>query len=374
MYAILKRNAERIRIFLMIVLVTLCTLCLFLFWGEEDQFRKDLCYEIVTGVMFTTLTICFISIFNWMVGRKEMEDAYDEKIAKYLIDLLRGRNIKDNLISSLYNEVAAREIMKNSVAYFNDILSSSYCALIENNEPVIRENFDYRVKMFKSDFSRNIILEQYLKYKRYFRISEPNLETCELKCCFTFSTTELNKYLEDNSFFLREEIQDKQLIAQIADAMKLSDFSEISKLLNLRIYLIKGKREDAIPSNLYEIEPIGDIYDLKGIIVKIKISSKSDYIKDDKGMMSYTGRVNFSIPIPETNRFYCVFADPIIGETKFSIEFDQDLIKDIHSVDFLQLLTIANKNNVTVTEPNKYQKEFVINETILPISGIVAFW
>lgn len=149
MYAILKRNAERIRIFLMIVLVILCVLCLYFFWGEEDQFRKDLCYEIITGVMFTTLTICFISIFNWMVGQKEMDDAHDREISKHMVDLLCGRNIKDNLISSLYSEESARQIMKNSVSYFNDILCDSYCAMIVYKNPVIRGQAELPVHLLK---------------------------------------------------------------------------------------------------------------------------------------------------------------------------------------------------------------------------------
>lgn len=378
MYTILKRNAERIRIFLMIVLVVLCVVCLCVFWGDEDQFRKDLCYEIITGVMFTTLTICFISIFNWLVGQKEMDDAYERKISKHLVDLLCGHNIKDNLISSLYSEESARQIMKNSVSYFNDILCDSYCAMIEYKNPVIRENFDYRVKIFKSPETGKVEIGQYLEYKRHFRITDKNRsDSYVLKCGFAFSKEVLSDILADNSFFMREEIADEQLIKDLSNAIvKLEESpNAISNLLKLRISLMSGNKEKEISPNGYCVEPITDNKGaVKGVVVKVGIPSTPDYIKENNGMVCYTGRVKFRIPI-EKNSFDCVFADPIIGTTSFSIEFGQDLIDDIdNSVEFLPLLTIANRNNVIVSMPDKYQKEFRTSETILPISGIVVVW
>lgn len=128
--------------------------------------------------------------------------------------------------------------------------------------------------------------------------------------------------------------------------------------------------EQVVPPKNISIEPIMD----NGAVLGITFRTKVDYTDEQDGMRSYSGRVTFSIPAPARKRFYCVFADPVIGSTKFKFRIDPKMVSDIGDVEYVEILTRAGSGKGHVKRVGDYAMEFGTNDTILPKSAIIAFW
>lgn len=286
------------------------------------------------------------------------------------MDLLVGNTPdKKDIINELYSPEATTRILQNALSRLNRRLAQGYSMIAACEEDVIRENFDYSIDMYQ-DNKGEFRMEQNLKYKRYFKIPENCCTDCYLQCGFAFSTDGLNQLLEQNVYFLRKEITDTALINTLREATKKNDIMTVINKLRFSIAVNVNEQEQIVETKNISLEPIED----KGVITGILLRTKVDYTDESDGMRSYTGRVTFVIPAPEKKRFYCVFADPVIGETKFRLHINPSMVSDIRDVDYVEILTRAGSGNGHVKRVGDYTMEFCTNDTILPKSAIIAFW
>lgn len=366
-----SKYPRRIKVSMMFIIIVLCALLLFFEFGSEANFKKNVYYEIITGITFTTITVFIISIFNWIIGTKEIQEVQRDNTLQQMMDLLSGNTPdKNSIINELYSPEATSRILENALSRLNRRLAQSYCQMASCKEDVIRENFDYDISMFQNN-NGSFSMEQNLKYKRYFRLPEKASSECYLQCGFAFSTNGLNKLLEQNSYFLREEITDPALVNQLKTAANNNDVAMIIGILHLNITTTINETEYYVKTADIQLEPIKDRDDeIMGIILRTKVN----YTDEDDGFRSYFGRVSFVIPAPERKRVYCVFTDPIIGSTKFKFRIDPKMVTDINDVDYLEVLTRAGSGVEHMKRISQYTMEFCTSDTILPNSAIIAFW
>lgn len=352
----------------MLVTIIVCIMILCYEFGSEENFKKDIFYEIITGIAFTTITIFIISIFNWIIGNKDIQKAQRDDTLLRMMDLLVGNTPNNkNIINELYSPEAAKCILKNALSRLNRRLAQGYSLIAACEEDVIRENFEYNINMFQNG-NGAFRMAQNLKYKRYFKLPDNASSECYLQCGFAFSTDGLNKLLEQNIYFLREEIADPTLVAVLRDATIANNINMVIDKLQFRVVI--NEHEQRVPIKDIILEPIIDNNAIVGILLRTKV----DYTDEEDGMRSYTGRVTFVIPAPENRRFYCVFVDPVIGTTKFSFHIDPKMITNIRDVDYVEILTRAGSGKEHVERVDDYTMEFGTNDTILPKSAIIAFW
>ena len=88
--------------------------------------------------------------------------------------------------------------------------------------------------------------------------------------------------------------------------------------------------------------------------------------------ISYHAKVECRYSAKLDNRFYCIFSNPTIGTTNFSITFFDDLIEDVNSVDKITMLSNTNYSISTIADLNKI--EFKTSQAIFPRSGILIQW
>ncbi|MDE6136997.1 MAG: hypothetical protein K2F97_05935 [Muribaculaceae bacterium] len=370
-----KKKVRRYLLGLSAVVLAASAIILCVGWGGDDNFKKDFLYEIITAILFATITVVAINLSDWLVFKDDIERSHDADIAKRIWNLLKAEKAEDNIIQELYDEEAAKTVMKNSIAYFNNKISSDFCRLVTKCSNVIRENFEYIVKVDKNS-NKRFFIEQELRYIRnYIPSKEITIERPCMKCAFSFSTNELDAKLSDNSFFFREEISDTDIIDAIKELIARGKKEDIARLLNFKAFLFHKERPF-----LQTIDEI--IIDNETIIFKIFIDDKFINIKENK-MISYEGMVTCSYTTVPTSNFYCVFADTIIGKTKFSISFGRDIIRDIRKdVKFITYLTLPSEDEpgdkpddpTRITYPSERKASFETFETIFPRSGFVVNW
>lgn len=130
--------------------------------------------------------------------------------------------------------------------------------------------------------------------------------------------------------------------------------------------------EAAVPVGSIEILPIEDEDD--HTLLGVNIRTEVDFAEEDDNMRSYSGRVSFVIPAPDQRRFYCVFADPVIGNTIFRFRIDPRMVDNIKDVEYVEILTRTGEDGRHVVRTGEYSMEFHTQDTILPKSAIIAFW
>lgn len=340
----------------MLLIIAICCITLWYEFGDEANFKKDTYYEVITGIAFTTITVFIISIFNWMMGTKEIHELQREYTLSNIMDLLIGNTPgNNNIISELYTTEATNKILRNIATSISD---------------VIREDLDYEAYIYE-DASGDIKMDQNICYKRHFKLPPNSPDECYLNLGFAFNTESLNKLFEENIYFFREEITDVNLIQKLTETVDNKDTKALSELINLKITIIlNNEREQSIPSECLEVDPIclGDA--IIGFIVKTKVK----YEDKKEGMRSYCCRITFTIPAPEHRRFYCIFADPSIGSTQFKFRVSPKVVKDINDIDFVEIITRAGNGTAHIKRVSEYVREFRTKDAILPKSAIIAFW
>lgn len=378
----------------MFIIIVVCAFLLWSEFGKQDNFRKDVYYEIITGIIFTTLTVFIISLFNWLTGSKEIQEIQREDSLKQMMDLLSGNTPeKKSILDEIYSPEAAKNILDTALSRVNRRLAQGYSLIAACKTDVIRENFEYDVHIYSKDGSYR--MGQNLSYKRYFKLQPNAPDECYLYCGFAFSTKGLNKLLEENMYFIREEITNKELIDKIREAATKKDklFEENKNLwyttrvvnaktcLNLEIFTMQNGIERKAQDDKIEIQAltengIKEIQDItdKNEIIGILLRTKVEYADEDDGMRSYKGRVHFTIPAPENKRFYCVFVDPVIGSTNFKFSIDPSLVNDIKDIEYVEILTRAGSDKSHFQEQHDCTMTFSTTDTILPKSAIITFW
>lgn len=383
MYKKLKTSASRFIVILSCLLLIICIGALFWLSGGENALHSVL-KEIAEGVIFAALTVLFLNVANWIIGKKNLEEQHDADIARRIWDLLRARRTEDNIIRELYDKEAASDVMYNSISYFTAKLAHSFCKMAERGYKVIRENFSYKIKILHNRHTGIYSLGQHIRYTRHILPATDDKEIC-IKCAFTFSTNTLEELLADNSYFFREELEDEQLIATVREAALRNDAATIIEALNLDMSLFRGNTECPIPAESIKLDLIKDKKEnLRGValihtICALRNSQPADpdtpLMPSENGMISYTARVRCHFPIPRISRFFCAFVDPVIGNTKVNIAFSNDIVNNVKDdVKRITFLTMPDGDDKRITFPDKYEMLFETSETIFPSSGILTFW
>jgi len=371
-----KRKARRVILSLSVAAVFFSILILSVVWGGEQNFKKDLCYEIITGILFAGVTMGMINLGNWIIFREDLDESHDADIAKRIWSLLKAEKAEDSIIAKLYDEEAANIVMRNSIAFFNKKLASDFCNLVNVCSKVLREDMTYKVRVLKPrDDRRCVIFKQDVRYKRHYTPDG----TAYMRCGFALSNNALDAVLGDPSFFFREVISDKDILAAMKKCIENNNFDEIRNILNIHIYLHKGSR-------MVEQDNI-KIDTRNGNLVILEIVVPDEFLFDSyNGMKYYEGHIKFTYDFPPTTNFYCVFADTMIGKTSFSITFDPGVVKNIaEDLEFITFLTYAPTTNDQSTCSSKLVKQDVLtrfddgaiyetDQTIFPRSGLVVNW
>lgn len=318
-------------------------------------------------------------IMGWLFGAKDIEEEHDKDISRRIWNLLRAERTEDSIIQQLYDSESAYVVMKNSISYFSSRLSDSFCRMVNTDRSVIRENFNYKVKINFNRKTDRYSLRQHIKYIRHFSKSE--IRPMYIRCCFTYDSNALRTAFKDSSFFFREELEDTMLIERIRNLMSsgknkdvLSELDYDLSLFDLNGNEVEVAYQDIEVSDLCHPKtgvPIGVVftYSMPPTQYPLYVSNSKD------GKVSYTASVKCKYPIPSISRFLCVFSGPVIGRTKFTIEFDDDIINNAHDdVQIDQFLTTPDLDKQKICYPDAYEVQFETQETIFPTSAILTRW
>lgn len=378
MYQKIKAMTRRAKI-VMSVLTIIILIFVALWIHSADTALKEAAIEISVSVIFSAITVLLLCLMRWIVGAKDIEDEHDKDTARRIWGLLRAEKAEDSIIRQLYDREAAYLVMRNSISCFSSRLSDSFCKLVDAERSVIRENFTYRVKIFLDNKTGQYSIRQNIKYIRHFMHKSD--APIYLKTGFAFNENGLNALMSDNSFFFREQFDDINLIKTLKDAAVRNDCESIINCLSFSIQLFKGKEEVNIENSKIELETAVENGILTAIILKYRfppeyIDGENAFIQPSlDGKLSYAARIKCFYPTPKTSKFMCVFADPIIGTTNYSLEFDEDILDDVRNdAQTLKFLTIPNLKEQKITTPDNYEIFFETSETIFPISAIVTYW
>jgi len=307
-----------------------------------------------------------------MIGTKDIRAIQKEQTLAQIVDLLSGNTPNNrSIIDDIYSPDAAIRVMRCAISRLNRRLAQGYSLIAAYDTNVIRENFNYDIHIYQRR-SGEFCLAQNLCYKRYFKPKDIE-EKCYLQCGFAFSTDGLNKLIEQNMYFLREEITNPKLISILSEAARNGDVLSAVNAINLDIQTsaVYSGVETTVPASVIEILPINEN---NGKIVGVNIRTEVAFVDEDDGMRSYLGRVSFVIPTPNQRRFYCVFADPVIGSTMFRFCIDPKMVDNIKNVEYVEILTRTGEDNRHVERTGEYTMVFHTQDTILPKSAIIAFW
>lgn len=371
-----KRKARRVLLFLSGMAVFLCILVLTFVWGDEPNFKKDLCYEIITGILFAGVTICMINLGNWIIFKEDLDETHDADMAKRIWSLLKAENAEDSIIAKLYDDEAASTVMRNSIAYFNKKLADDFCNLVSSCSKVLREDFTYSVRVLKPrDEKRCVIFNQDIRYKRHY---VPD-GAAYMRCGFALTNNALDAVLSDPSFFFREVISDKGTLEEIRRVMNEGNLNEILTILKVEILLHRGGK--TVKQKDIKIKSIDNN------LIVLEVAIPEEYLQESyNGMKCYEGHLTFTYDFPPTTNFYCVFADTMIGKTSFSITFDPGIVKNMaDDLEFITFLTYAptiddnDDANSEQTKPDQITRldsgaRYETNQTIFPRSGLVVNW
>ena len=150
---------------------------------------------------------------------------------------------------------------------------------------------------------------------------------------------------------------------------------DIAPLLKFKPFLFHNERP--IQQNISEV-----IIDNETIIFKIYVDDKFIRTRENN-MICYEAMITCSYTMTPTSNFYCVFADTIIGKTKFNISFGRGIVHNIRKdVKFITFLTLPSTDEpgdkpddpTRITYISDNEASFETCETIFPRSGFVVNW
>lgn len=317
----------------------------------------DLCLQAVLAVTSTLLILLIID----SVKQEVEEEEHDNYIKDIIWDALR----MENRVLKLYNKESIEQVMQNCIGHFCPHLAESYVDYIQNNLNLFRKDFSYHVAIKKNKEDLNsILISHIISYTRFFKIADVNSDV-RLRCYFTIKAGELDNTMRNNSLFFREELLYLPLLEKIN---KVQNDKDLIKLLGVKFCI----GEDNVCIKDDDIDVVRNEY---GIEFSAKIDrcylceNEVDY---GENYISYHAKVECRYSAKLDNRFYCIFSNPTIGTTNFSITFFDDIIEDVNSVDKITMLSNTNYSISTIADLNKI--EFKTSQAIFPRSGILIQW
>lgn len=317
----------------------------------------DIFLQAVLAVMSTLFVLIIID----SVKQEVEEEEHDNYIKNIVWDALR----MDNRLLKLYNKESIEQVMQNCIGHFCPHLAKSYVDYIQNNLNIFRKDFSYHIAINSNAVDANsVLISHILSYTRFFKIDNFNQEI-RLYCRFTTKIGELDKTMHDNSFFFREELLYGPLLQKIAQT---TDNLELIKLLGVVFYI----GEDNEPIDINKIKVDRDDYGVTFSAIVDSNYLNSNEVDFGGGYVSYHAKIECEYPADLGNKFYCIFSNPTIGNTNFSITFDKNVVNDIETVDRLTMLSNTKYELTPISKHNKI--EFSTSQAIFPRSGILIQW
>ena len=336
------------------------TLLLFFILILISCFKYDFLELFLQLVLAITSTLLILIIID-SVKQEVEEEEHDKYIKDVVWDALR----MENRLLKLYNKESIKQVMENCISHFCPHLGKAYVDYILDNLSNFRKDFSYDVAIKKNSKDPNsIIISHILSYTRFFLIDNEENDVV-LECYFTIKAGCLDRTMQNNTVFFREELLYQPLLEKINSVENDRDLID---LLEIKFFL--GENKDIVDSR--NIEVVRDEFGIsfKTIIDRYYLTKNEvDY---GENYMSYQARIECKYPADIDNRFYCIFSNPTIGNTEFSITFFDDIVNDIKDVDKITMLSNTNYSIYPVSNHNKIQ--FTTTQAIFPRSGILFQW
>lgn len=349
------KNAFRLykyKVYWVLLAFLILTLLAYFHYGFIDIFL-----QAILAVMSTLLVLIIID----SVKQEVEEEEHDNYIKDIVWDALR----MDNRLLKLYNKESIEQVMQNCIGHFCPHLAKSYVDYILNNLNVFRKDFSYHIEIKGNKLdSDSVLISHILSYTRFFKIDNLNRDV-QLQCRFTTKIGELDKTMHNNSLFFREELLYTPLLQQISQTTNNTDLIDL-----LGIAFRIGENGESIDRSKIEVNR--DDY---GITFSAIIDPKylsNNAVDFGGGYVSYHAEIECEYTANLDNRFYCIFSNPTIGNTNFSIEFDKTIVSNIDDVDRLTMLSNTKYKLTTIPKFNKIQ--FNTTQAIFPRSGILIQW
>lgn len=386
-----KRINSRYRLILFVLLLIIFLYILaYYFSDDREDFLNKLLFEVGGAIAFSIIAFCAVRIIENITHQKDADEMYNEAIATRILGLLKAEKDKELDkefgISHLFSDETMEAIMMNSASHFSPKLAKPYKDYLLSWLKPIYSQFDYQVKVESEEGC--YMISQTLRYTRFF---EPKLDAkgnmiddVHLVCCFTFGDNKLDKYMSRRYFF-SEEITLEDQIKRVQDIVDREEkdapegvLRKLCDELKLKIYL------DEWYTNDNKKVPSGELKDLKYTVHKTKegvieaivfegLVPPELCVKEDS-LCGYRGHIECRYSAPKSGRFLCVFSNPIVKSTRFAIEFDRGIVKDIENeVDIIKLITAKEVPPIRYSS-HISEAEFRTEETIFPRSGICITW
>ena len=317
----------------------------------------DLFLQAVLAVTSTLLILIIID----SVKQEIEEEEHDNYIKSIVWDALR----MDNRLLKLYNKESIEQVMQNCIGHFCPHLAEAYVDYIQNNLSIFRKDFSYHIEIKENkSVLDSVLISHILSYTRFFKIDNLDRDV-KLQCRFTTKIGELDKTMHNNSLFFREELLFPPLLQQISQT---TNNSELINLLGIVFYL--GENNTLVENDKIEVNR--DEYGITFSTIVPTNYLNNNTVDFGGGYVSYRAKIECEYPAKLVNKFYCIFSNPTIGTTNFSIKFNDSIVNDIDAVDRLTMLSNTKYELTSISKHNKI--EFNTSQAIFPRSGILIQW
>ncbi len=381
--------------------------------AREDMDLPPLLVAFANCGIGAVLGVIIIDLVYQWGAEKELEESLQDA----LVQILTGDNHR--LLRKLYNNQSIRKILQNCIESFcgSAHLSENYLRYIENSCRLLKKDEQYKVHLTQEQGL--LYLKQSLLDTRCFkdprrpfandRIQVKSYLVLKRNDSPDGGTGELDKILNDNSYYFREEIQSADLCTWIdtldpgipdraRPGFYLPDDEVARKIVEKLCYGVKIRLNDPDENghvrftNRNEMNYnvaffMGDAESAVPLVKGIEITNevpayciqkcKEEFDVDD--YIQYTAELTIKYPTEQENTFYSMYAAPTLG-AEFKLIFDASVPVDMKDVNYMTFISFADaEKNGTETMDGKIDivgrnLDFKTSRTIFPRSGISVSW
>lgn len=365
---------ERYLLWMMILLVVVAVMTYFC---HPQKGTVEILFDVTFSLATTIITVLIVDLYN----KKESDGVIKDLVKELIL-------VKDDSLVTHYSHKDNKDIIDNCLGALypkGQGIDKSLMGLI-NSMSTFRQDFCYDVDLDElRGGDDRIEVSQEIKYTRMFFTN--GCVDFQVRCLFALDNGILDDKLNDTSFFYREELTDDEFVAQIKDVLLHSDdptdmTRKICKMLDFSLSV----KNQNLPGNAKEPIPMSDIHidvdDMcRYFIIRYDLPKK--YVRYLSGgeLCQYRAYMKCRYPMQKSSHFYCVFSEPTIGRTNFSIDFNNvvgDVAKDVRYQTFLSSYTpieseLRNFKNDEI-EVRSRSISFSSDKAIYPRSGMVFIW
>ena len=361
----------------------------------------------VLGVIIINL------VYQWCA-----ENDTEEALQDALVQILTGDNHR--LLRKLYNNQAIRSILQNCIESYccSASLSKNYLRYIENSCRILKKKEIYNVTL--SEEQGHLYLHQELTDTRCFRDPRHKFSRAriQVKSYLVLKRPdptdadcgELDRIMNDHSYFFREEISDSELLAYIKGLsldksepgrpgfhrLPADEAAGVIARLQYRVNIERaahartdsGSRKPYLEGLPYEVfvdtgDPHRGCPGVRGIEISVDVPDEGidrhpEEFQAD-GYIQYTAELTIKYPTEQETTFYSIYAAPTLG-AEFRLIFDPSVRVDMKSVSYMTFISFAEDEDKGHAKYdgqiriNGRNLEFKTSRTIFPRSGISISW